>query len=347
MNHYVEVEFRSGRLGYFTNPKNLLLEPDTHVIVEVERGYDIATVIHSSIANAELDILLKNNKILKVIKVAQEDECKQIDIVREKELAASEKFNSLLSKYPFEMKLIETVYQFDGNKLTFFFTADSRIDFREFVRELATVFKTRIELHQSTGRDEAKRISGIGMCGYKYCCASFLKRFNQVTIKMVKDQNLSGNLSKISGPCGRLLCCLHFEEDYYTETAKEFPEIGEEINYNNNRLFVYKNDYFKRTVHLSSENQIIEIVPLKQFNEMKKGSVNNIPSKPAANNSRNCSQHRNCSRRNNVAKSDKNNHNNRQNNTRSMNSGNTNSSSKRTNQNKKDHNQRDKKQFKK
>lgn len=279
MNHFVEVEFRSGKLGYFTNPNNLSLEPDTLVIVEVERGYDIATVIHTSISNEELDNLFANNKILKIIKIAQEDECKQLDIVKEKENTAAEKFASLLPKYTFEMKLIETIYQFDGNKLTFFFTADSRIDFRDFVRELATIFKTRIELHQSTGRDEAKRISGIGMCGYKYCCASFLKRFNQVTIKMVKDQNLSGNLSKISGPCGRLLCCLHYEENFYVESSKGFPEIGDEIENNGQRFFVYKNDYYNQKVHLSNEDQIIEIIPLQQFLDMKSGKQ--VDSKPA------------------------------------------------------------------
>ncbi len=268
MNHYVEVEFRSGKLGYFTNPNNLELEPDLFVIVEVERGYDIATVIHSSISNEELINLDANNKILKVIKIAQEDELKQLDIVKDKELSAAEKFTAILPKYSFEMKLIETIYQFDGNKLTFFFTADTRIDFRDFVRELATVFKTRIELHQSTGRDEAKRISGIGMCGYKYCCASFLKRFNQVTIKMVKDQNLSGNLSKISGPCGRLLCCLHYEENFYVESSKGFPEIGDELEFKNSRFFVYKNDYYNQKVHLSNEDQLIEIIPLQQFLDM-------------------------------------------------------------------------------
>jgi|SRR5690554_729407 cell fate regulator YaaT (PSP1 superfamily) len=273
MNHYVEVEFRSGKLGYFTNPNNIEIEPDQLVIVEVERGYDIATVIHSSISSPELDNLYNNNKILKIIKIVQDDESKQLRIVKEKEVSAAEKFNSLLPKYPFEMKLIETIYQFDGNKLTFFFTADSRIDFRDFVRELATVFKTRIELHQSTGRDEAKRISGIGMCGYKYCCASFLKRFNQVTIKMVRDQNLSGNLSKISGPCGRLLCCLHYEEDYYVESAREFPEIGEMVEYNKTRYFVYKNDYYNRTVHLSNDDQLIEIVPLDQYKDIKTGKI--------------------------------------------------------------------------
>jgi len=271
MNSYVEVEFRSGKLNYFTNPSSLELEPDMLVIVEVDRGYDIGTIIHSSIWSEELDIQHKNNKIMKLIKIAREEDLKQIEIVREKEIAAGEKFLSLLPNYPFEMKLIETIYQFDGNKLTFFFTADCRIDFREFVRELATIFRTRIELHQSTGRDEAKRLCGIGVCGYKYCCSTFLKRFNQVTIKMVKDQNLSSNLSKISGPCGRLLCCLQYEEDYYEENAKDFPEFGDIINFDGLQMYVYKNDYHKRQVHLSNDEQVLEIVSVEDYNSLKAG----------------------------------------------------------------------------
>ncbi len=271
MNTYIEAEFRSGKLGYFTNPNELELEPDRKVIVEVDRGYDIATVVNSSIWNEELDLLYKNSKIMKLVKVAQDEDIKQIDVVKNKELAAGEKFLTVLKKYPFEMKLIETIYQFDGNKLTFFFTADGRIDFRDFVKELATIFRTRIELHQSTGRDEAKRLSGIGVCGYKYCCSTFLKRFNQVTIKMVKDQNLSSNLSKISGPCGRLLCCLKYEEDYYEEFAKDFPEYGENIMLNGVSMYVYKNNYQKKQVHLSNDEQIQEIISLSDYYMIKEG----------------------------------------------------------------------------
>ncbi len=269
MNNFVEVELRSGKLCYYSNPHSLKLEPDMMVIVEVDRGYDIATIVHSSIWNKDLDTQEHNQKIFKLIKVAQDDDLQQIEIVREKEITAGEKFLKILEKYPFEMKLIETVYQFDGNKLTFFFTADCRIDFRDFVRELATIFRTRIELHQSTGRDEAKRLSGIGVCGYKYCCSSFLKRFNQVTIKMVKEQNLSSNLSKISGPCGRLLCCLQYEEDYYEENAKDFPEIGETVAVSGREMYVFKNDYHKRCVHLSDPDHLVEVVELDEYNHLK------------------------------------------------------------------------------
>ncbi|MCB5262417.1 MAG: Tpl protein, partial [Candidatus Cloacimonetes bacterium] len=175
--------------------------------------------------------------------------------------------------YPFEMKLIETVYQFDGNKLTFFFTADGRIDFRTFVRELATVFRTRIELHQTTGRDEAKRLGGFGMCGNQYCCSSFLKRFNQVTIKMAKDQNLTGNLSKISGPCGRLLCCLNFEEDFYMEAGKDYPIIGTCVEHKSKKAMVLRIDVLAHKIFLVHDDQIVIDLTLEEFADLKILSV--------------------------------------------------------------------------
>jgi cell fate regulator YaaT (PSP1 superfamily) len=171
------------------------------------------------------------------------------------------------------MKLIETIYQFDGNKLTFFFTADGRIDFRNFVRELANIFKTRIELHQTTGRDEARRLGGFGMCGKQYCCGSFLKRFNQVTIKMAKDQNLAGNLTKISGPCGRLLCCLNFEEDFYVEEAKGFPLVGTLVTYQNTKMMVFRLNVLAKKVMLASEEGIIQEIDLDEFSRLPVISV--------------------------------------------------------------------------
>ncbi len=270
MTEYVELEMRTWRTAYFTNPDNISMEPDDWVVVQVDRGLDIGSVVHSAVKGKEFDEMYKAEKIFTVLRVANEQDLQQLDQVIEKEKNATEKFQELVVKYPFEMKLIDTIYQFDGNKVTFFFTAEGRIDFRDFVRELAQVFRTRIELHQSTGRDEAKRLGGYGMCGNKYCCASFLKRFNQVTIKMAKDQNLSGNLSKISGPCGRLLCCLHFEEDFYAEMAKDYPTIGDEVWVEGKKMYVFRNDYYTKMVYLSSEDQSITTVHLDDFNKRKK-----------------------------------------------------------------------------
>ena len=130
-------------------------------------------------------------------------------------------------------------------------------------------------MHQCTGRDEAKKIGGYGTCGNMYCCTSFMKRFNQVTIKMAKDQNLAGNLSKTSGPCGRLLCCLHYEEEYYSEMAKDFPEIGHEIIRNNKKMYVYRNDLYSKNIYLASETQEIEIITLEEYKQYLTSKVRN------------------------------------------------------------------------
>ncbi|HQH49971.1 MAG TPA: regulatory iron-sulfur-containing complex subunit RicT [Candidatus Cloacimonadota bacterium] len=268
MQEYIEVEFRSGRLGYYQNTQNLPLKPEELIIVEVERGEDIAQIVHLSICDKELDAQ-QTGKGYGIRRIAtQEDIDKMRNLPSEEEKAAST-FTDILQRYPFAMKLIETIYQFDGNKLTFFFTADGRIDFRVFVRELANVFRTRIELHQTTGRDEARRLGGFGMCGVQYCCGSFLKRFNQVTIKMAKDQNLAGNLSKISGPCGRLLCCLNFEEDFYLEESRDYPIPGTCVELKGKKMYVFKTDILNKRVHLSDENQAVMDMDLEAFKQLK------------------------------------------------------------------------------
>jgi cell fate regulator YaaT (PSP1 superfamily) len=269
VHDFIEVEYRSGRLGYFQNPQNLELNPEELIIVEVERGEDIAQVLHLAISNEELENQFSGNKILNIKRIATDEDKEKLQHLAEEEAKATKTFLDTVINYPFQMKLIDTVYQFDGNKLTFFFVADGRIDFRLFVRELATLFKTRIELHQTTGRDEAKRLGGFGMCGNQYCCGSFLKRFNQVTIKMAKDQNLSGNLSKISGPCGRLLCCLNFEEDFYVEQGKDYPVVGTCVKCNGQKMFVFKNDVLNKKVYLSTEDQVLSDVSLEQYKKLE------------------------------------------------------------------------------
>ncbi|MDP8231313.1 MAG: regulatory iron-sulfur-containing complex subunit RicT [Candidatus Zophobacter franzmannii] len=274
MREYIEVEYRNSRLGYYLPKEDLSVKPDDWVIVSVDRGYDIAKVITTSLSGEDLDAIFDSQTDPKLIRIANEEDLEKLENIILKEEKGAETFMLTLPKYEFEMKLIGTVYQFDGNKLTFFFTAPARIDFRMFVRELANVFKTRIELHQTTGREEAKRIGGFGMCGKAYCCSTFMKRFNQVTIKMAKDQNLSGNLSKISGPCGRLLCCLHFEEDYYLEQAKEFPDVGQGVIHNNQKMYVFRCDYYNKTISLTNNEELIESISLKEYEGLKKISKN-------------------------------------------------------------------------
>lgn len=273
MQEYIEVEYRTGRTGYYQNPDNLPLQPEDLIIVEVERGEDIAQIVHMAALREAKDIPDASGRIFKISRSASEGDLEKLRNIDYEENKAAITFNDILLRYPFEMKLIETVYQFDGNKLTFFFTADGRIDFRTFVRELATVFRTRIELHQTTGRDEAKRLGGFGMCGNQYCCSSFLKRFNQVTIKMAKDQNLTGNLSKISGPCGRLLCCLNFEEDFYMEASKEYPIIGTCVYYQDQKAMVLRIDVLAKKIFLSREDQGMSDLSLEEFASLEILSV--------------------------------------------------------------------------
>ncbi|MCK9328246.1 MAG: regulatory iron-sulfur-containing complex subunit RicT [Candidatus Cloacimonetes bacterium] len=265
VREYIEVEMRTWKILYFTNPNNLKLLPDDDVIVEVDRGQDIGKVLHTCLSSKELDEQYNEGKIFSIIRPVTETDENNLLEINSREKLATEKFLEILEKYPFEMKLLDTIYQFDNNKLTFFFTAEGRIDFREFVRELAQIFKTRIELHQCTGRDEAKKLGGYGMCGNSFCCTTYMKRFSQVTIKMAKDQNLSGNLSKISGPCGRLLCCLHYEEDFYAELAKDFPEMGDELWIDNKKLYVFRNDLYAKVIYLTSDDQEIETITLDEY----------------------------------------------------------------------------------
>ena len=273
MSDFIEVIFRTGRIGYYQNTKGLNIQPEDIIIVEVERGDDIAQVIHLGINEEELDAQVLTGKTLSIRRQANSEDLEKMKNLSYEEDKAAKTFLGVLDHYPFEMKLIETIYQFDGNKLTFFFTAEGRIDFRNFVRELANIFKTRIELHQTTGRDEARRLGGFGMCGKQYCCGSFLKRFNQVTIKMAKDQNLAGNLTKISGPCGRLLCCLNFEEDFYVEEAKGFPLVGTFVTYQNTKMMVFRLNVLAKKVMLASEEGIIQEIDLDEFSRLPVISV--------------------------------------------------------------------------
>ncbi len=265
MQQIVEIMFRTERVDYFVNSKHLEIEPDMQVIVRVERGEDIGRIINCSVHNDELEHKYQNKELGKILRVATEEDIKQLEIVETRDNEAHQKFIELEKKYPFEMKLLDTKYQLDGNKLTFFFSADGRVDFRDFVRELANEFKTRIELHQTSGREDARRLGGLGICGKTYCCVSWMRKFDQVTIQMAKDQNLLSNLSKISGPCGRLLCCLRFEDNEYSHNRNEFPRQGEKISYHEQEMKVAKNDFYNGRIYLVADNGENEVITLEMY----------------------------------------------------------------------------------
>ncbi|WP_096225981.1 stage 0 sporulation family protein [Geobacillus sp. FJAT-46040] len=222
----VGVRFKKAGKIYYFDPGDAVIPVGEFVIVETVRGIEYGKVV---IANKQVD---ENDIVLplkKVIRVANE---KDKWIVEENKKAAREAYDICLRKveeHGLEMKLVDVEYTFDRNKVIFYFTADGRVDFRELVKDLASIFRTRIELRQIGVRDEAKMLGGIGPCGRMLCCSTFLGDFEPVSIKMAKDQNLSLNPTKISGLCGRLMCCLKYENEEY-ETAKEqLPDLGEYV----------------------------------------------------------------------------------------------------------------------
>lgn len=226
MKIIIGVSFRQAGKVYFFDPGDEQIERGEHVIVETAKGVEYGTVVVPNREMAEEKIVAPLKKIIRVATPKDEDiELKN----REKEKDAYKICLEKIAKHRLEMKLIAAEYTFDNNKLLFYFTADGRIDFRELVKDLASVFRTRIELRQIGVRDETKICGGIGICGRTLCCHSYLSEFAPVSIKMAKEQNLSLNPTKISGVCGRLMCCLKNEEEAYEELNSRLPHIGSRV----------------------------------------------------------------------------------------------------------------------
>lgn len=222
----IGVRFRNVGKIYYFNPKSFQMKPGDHVIVETARGVEYGTVV---LGPKEVDDRQVVQPLKDVIRMAtQKDDAKE-ESNRKKEKEAYQVCVKKIRAHQLEMKLIDVEYTFDNSKVVFYFTADGRIDFRELVKDLASVFRMRIELRQIGVRDEAKMIGGVGSCGRGLCCSTWLSDFEPVSIKMAKVQNLSLNPSKISGMCGRLMCCLKFENEVYTHLKKGMPAVGERI----------------------------------------------------------------------------------------------------------------------
>lgn len=226
MYNVVGVRFKKAGKIYYFDPGDFSIQKGDNVIVETVRGVEYGKVVTARKQVEEHDVVLP---LKKVVRIADQ---KDRMIVAENKQAAQEAYevcNQKVIEHQLDMKLVDVEYTFDRNKVIFYFTADGRVDFRELVKDLAAIFRTRIELRQIGVRDEAKMLGGIGPCGRMLCCSTFLGDFDPVSIKMAKDQNLSLNPTKISGLCGRLMCCLKYENDEY-ETAKEqLPDLGEMI----------------------------------------------------------------------------------------------------------------------
>ena len=222
----IGVRFRKAGKIYYFDPAGMKIVQGCHVIVETARGIEYGSVV-LGVREVSEDKVVQPLK--QVIRVATKEDDEIARKNKEKEKRAFDICIEKIKKHGLEMKLIDTEYTFDNNKVLFYFTADGRIDFRELVKDLAAIFKTRIELRQIGVRDETKAVGGIGICRRPLCCNTFLSDFAPVSIKMAKDQNLSLNPTKISGVCGRLMCCLKNEEDTYEELNLKLPNVGDYV----------------------------------------------------------------------------------------------------------------------
>ncbi len=247
----VGIQLQNNGKIYYFDSNQLLVKPGDYVIADTVRGIDIGEVV---IGIREVDESNAVNPVKKLIRIATEQDIRQSSENRIKEKEAYEICQRKIAEHQLDMKLVSVEYAFDNSKILFYFTANGRVDFRSLVKDLASVFKMRIELRQIGVRDEAKMLGGLGPCGRQICCGTFLSEFQPVSIKMAKEQNLSLNPTKISGVCGRLMCCLKYEQDHYEQTRKRMPKVGREVNTPDGTGIVSDLNVVKETVSVRITN---------------------------------------------------------------------------------------------
>lgn len=253
----IGVRFKKAGKIYYFSPADFKIEKGNYVIVETARGIEFGECVVGikEIKEEEIVSTLKS-----VIRIADERDINKHKENKEKEKKALDICLKKIQEHKLNMKLIDVEYTFDNNKVIFYFTADGRVDFRELVKDLATIFKTRIELRQIGVRDEAKMIGGLGPCGRPMCCSTFLGDFASVSIKMAKEQNLSLNPTKISGICGRLMCCLNYEQSTYEDIRKRLPKVGAIVKTEEGTGPVISNSIVKELVKVKLKKGDEEVV---------------------------------------------------------------------------------------
>ncbi|AEF92947.1 PSP1 domain protein [Desulfotomaculum nigrificans CO-1-SRB] len=259
----VGVRFKKAGKVYYFDPIDIPLAPGDHVVVETTRGVEYGEVVVGPREVPEDEVVAP---LKQVIRKATPEDDQLVQANKEKEKKAFQVALEKIAAHGLPMKLIGVEQTFDGNKIIFYFTADGRIDFRELVKDLAAVFRTRIELRQIGVRDEAKMIGGLGCCGRELCCASWLADFAPVSIRMAKEQNLSLNPTKISGICGRLMCCLKYENDVYEEAKEGYPEVGTQVVAPEGEGKIVSINIFRKTVSVElQESKAIREYTLDQL----------------------------------------------------------------------------------
>jgi len=285
MSHLIEVEFKGNRREFYLWESDAVPALNAHVIVEADRGEDLGRV------HSVGEMALKRNKGVphgtgeagpqrKARRVASNDDLRRHDNVREQDDEARRKAQERVRANSLVMKISDAEWQWDRKKLTFYFTAEKRVDFRTLVRELASSFRTRIELKQIGVRDEAKRLDGVGRCGRQYCSAAWLPELRPVSLGVAKDQKLSLNPTQISGACGRLMCSLRYEHEYYVHARKRFPKEGKVLKTTVGEEKVVANDIFRERVVLRNAEGEARAIPLAQFLE-ETGAAQSGASAPA------------------------------------------------------------------
>lgn len=267
----IGVRFKKAGKIYYFDPNELNINKEDYVIVETARGIEFGQCVIGIKEVNEDDIIAP---LKSVLRVADDEDIKRHGDNKAKEEDALRICTEKIWDHGLMMKLIDVEYTFDNNKVIFYFTADGRVDFRDLVKDLATIFKTRIELRQIGVRDEAKMIGGLGPCGRPMCCSSFLGDFASVSIKMAKEQNLSLNPTKISGICGRLMCCLNYEQSTYEEIRKELPKVGSIVKTSEGTGEVIQNNVVKESVKVKLKRKDEEILETFNIKDVKliKGS---------------------------------------------------------------------------
>ncbi|PLX28325.1 MAG: Signal peptidase-like protein [Ignavibacteria bacterium] len=250
---YIEVIFKGERRGYYINAEKVPLEEGQHVIVEAEKGVDLGTVGAigpTAYMKSRLRMRPCKDEMKKYVRPATDADIKVLLFHREQEMTAFQICLDKITNLDLPMKLVDVEYQFDRNRITFYFTADGRVDFRQLVRELAAEYRTRIELRQIGPRDEAKRMGGFGVCGRELCCSSWLGMFEPISTDMARLQNLTINPFKLAGQCGRLKCCLSYEAQLYEELLKRFPPLDYRISTEKGEAKIEKIDIFQDAIYV-------------------------------------------------------------------------------------------------
>lgn len=274
MAEVIGVRFKEVGKVYYFDPLDNKLNKGDMVIVETARGLECGEV---ATANKTIDESELAHPLKPLIRIANEADLNHLAENKLKEKEAYKICEQKIANHKLEMKLVNVEYTFDNSKILFYFTADGRVDFRALVKDLASVFRTRIELRQIGVRDEAKMLGGLGICGKPFCCASYMGEFQPVSIRMAKEQGLSLSPVKISGTCGRLMCCLKYEQEAYTDLLKRTPKVGAIVNTPEGRGLVVENNLIARTLKVKLNNTPDDVAPktftVKQCKLVKDGYI--------------------------------------------------------------------------